>query len=100
MPSEKASGGLGMTRTGQIWTIQGVPARHTYPGDHPYGQLGWVVVTCACDALPSRRPRTLKRQGEVAVAVAGGKRLSGSLAGDSGDHHQYQRRGIVSCDDY
>ena len=60
----------------------------------PYGQLGWVVVTCACDPLPSRRPRTLKR----ARTGGSGRRLSGSLAGDSGDHHQYQRRGIVSCD--
>ena len=62
----------------------------------PYGQLGWVEVTCACDPLPSRRPRTLKR----ARTGGSGRRLSGSLAGDSGDHHQYQRRGIVSCDDY
>ena len=45
----------------------------------PYGQLGWVVVTCACDPLPSRRPRTLKR----ARTGGSGRRLSGSLAGDS-----------------
>ena len=62
----------------------------------PYGQREWVVVTCACDPLPSRRPRTLKR----ARTGGSGRRLSGSLAGDSGDHHQYQRRGIVSCDVY
>ena len=62
----------------------------------PYGQLGWVVVTCACDPLPSRRPKPLKR----ARTGGSGRRLSGSLAGDSGDHHQYQRRGIVSCDVY
>ena len=97
MPSEKASGGLGMTLTGQIWTIQGVPARHTYPGDH-MDSWEWVVVTCACDPLhvPFRRPRTLKK----ARTGGSGRRLSGSLAGDSGDHHQYQRRGIVSCDVY
>ena len=41
LPSEKASGGLGMTRTDQIWTIQGVPARHTYPGDHMDSGNGW-----------------------------------------------------------
>ena len=69
LPSEKASGGLGMTRTGQIWTIQGVPARHTYPGDHMDSWDGWWWHVLVIRYRPAGRGRS---RGQGQAAAGGG----------------------------